>query len=310
MITTRQLDAFRAVMQHGTVTGAAEALGLTQPAISKLIAALEDETRLRLFDRVRKRLVPTPEGELLYLEAEKMVLGLHALQRVAEGLRTTRAGRLNLVAMPALGQRHLPRIVARFLEEHPEAAVTLHTHGSQVANQWVAGQQVDLGLSLLNVEHPSVIKRTLCRVEAVAALPPGHRLAARERLTPEDFAGESFVSFTRDTRTRHAIDQVFEAADVDRVQRIEAYISDGACSFVAEGLGLSLVDPFTAAHFAAEGSIVVRPFAPAVPYQIRLLRPRHRAPSRLAAAFEAFLEEAMDALIEELGIRRFTPPAR
>lgn len=310
MITTRQLDAFRAVMQHGTVTGAAEALNLTQPAISKLIAALEDETGLRLFDRVKKRLVPTPEGELLYLEAEKMVLGLGALQRVAEGLRTTRAGRLHVIAMPALGERHLPRILARFLRDHPDAEVALHTQGSQVANQWVAGQQVDLGLSLLNIEHPSVIKRTLCRVEAVAALPPGHRLAERELLRPLDFAGESFVSFTRDTRTRHVIDQVFEAADVDRVQRIEAYISDGACSFVAEGLGVSLVDPFTAASFVADGSIVTRPFAPAVPYQIRLLRPRHRPPSRLAAAFEAFLDDALAELIAELGIRSFTPPGR
>lgn len=310
MITTRQLDAFRAVMQHGTVTGAAEAMSLTQPAISKLIASLEGETRLRLFERVRKRLVPTPEGELLYEEAEKMVLGLKALQRVADGLRTARAGRLHLVAMPALGDRHLPRIIARFLRRHPDAEVALHTHGSQIANQWVAGQQVDLGLSLLNIEHPSVIKRTICRVEAVAALPPGHRLAERDVLRPADFAGERFISFTPETRMRHAIDQVFEAADIDRVQRIEAYVSNGACSFVAEGLGVALVDPFTAAAFTADGSIVVRPFAPAVPYQIRLLRPRHRAPSRLATAFESFLEEALSALVAHLGIREFTPPGR
>lgn len=307
MITTRQLDAFRAVMRHGTVTEAAELLHLSQPAISKLIASLERETRLTLFDRVKKRLVPTPEGELFYQEAERMVLGLDSLQRVAEELRTTRAGRLNIVAMPALGQRHLPRIVAGFLEEHPDADVSLHIHGSQVANQWVAAQQVDLGLSLLNIEHPAVVKRTLCQVEAVAALPPDHRLADREILTPRDFAGEPFISFTRDTRTRHAIDQVFEAADVDRVQRIEVYISEAACSFVAAGQGVSLVDPFTAEAFVADGSLVTRPFAPVIPYHIRLLRPRHRTASQLATAFEAFLEDALARLIAKAGIRRHAP---
>lgn len=310
MITTRQLDAFRAVIQHGTVTRAAEAMSLTQPAISKLIASLEGETRLRLFERVRKRLVPTPEGELLYAEAEKMVLGLNSLQRMADGLRTTRTGRLHLVAMPALGDRHLPHLIARFLCQHPEAEIALHTYGSQVTNQWVVGQQVDLGLSLLNIEHPSVIKRTLCRVEAVAALPQGHPLTEREVLEPADFAGERFISFTPETRMRHAIDQVFEAADVDRIQRIEAYVSGGACSFVAEGLGIALVDPFTATAFTADGSIVVRPFVPAVPYRVRLLRPRHRAPSRLATAFERFLEKALLELVENLGIRQFTPPGR
>lgn len=185
--------------------------------------------------------MPTPEGRLLYKEAEQMVLGLKALQRVAEGLRTTRAGRLHLVAIPALGDRHLPCIIARFLRQHPDAEVALDAHGSQIVNQWVAGQQVDLRLSLLNIEHPSVIKRTLCRVEAVAALPPGHRLVACEALHPADFAGERFISFTPETRMRHAIDQVFEAADVNRVQRIEAYVSNGACTFVAEGLGVALV---------------------------------------------------------------------
>lgn len=307
VITTRQIDAFRAVMRHGTVTEAAELLHLSQPAISKLIASLERETSLTLFDRVKKRLVPTPEGELFYQEAERMVLGLESLQRMAEDLRTTRSGHLNIVAMPALGQRHLPRIVAGFLQEHPEAHVSLHIHGSQVANQWVAGQQVDLGLSLLNIEHPAVIKRTLCQVEAVAVLPVDHPLAARDLLTPRDFVGERFISFTRDTRTRHAIDQVFEAADVDRVQRIEVYISEAACGFVAAGQGVSLVDPLTAGAFVADGSLITRPFAPAIPYHIRLLRPRHRTASQLAKGFEAFLEGALIRLIAEAGIRRHVP---
>lgn len=304
MITPRQLDAFRAVMIHGTVTAAAELLDLTQPAISKLIAGLERETQLKLFERLRKRLVPTPEAELFFDEAERLSLGLNSLQRVAASLRSERAGRLNIVVMPALGQRYLPQIIARFLTEHPDAEVALHTHGSQVGNQRVASQQVDLVLSFLNTEHPSVIKRTLCRVEAVAALPPGNPLAERDMLEPADFAGLPFISFTSDTRTRHAVDQVFEAADVDRVKRIETYISEAACALVAEGVGVSLVDPFTAAAFAADGRIITRPFSPAPPYAIRLLRPRYRAQSRLAASFEIFLEEALNGLVAELNIRR------
>lgn len=308
MITPRQLDAFRAVMIHGTVTEAAELLNLTQPAISKLIAGLERETQLKLFERLRKRLVPTPEAELFFDEAERLALGLNSLQRVAASLRSERAGRLNIVVMPALSQRHLPRIIARFLAEHPDAEVALHTHGSQVGNQRVASQQVDIVLSFLNTEHPSVIKRTLCRVEAVAALPPGHALAERRTLAPADFAGLPFISFTSDTRTRHAVDQVFETADIDRVQKIETYISETACALVAEGVGVSLVDPFTAAAFAADGLIAVRPFSPAPVYTVRLLRPRYRAQSKLAVSFEAFLDKALSELVA--GPDFETPEAR
>lgn len=308
MITIRQLEAFRAVIHNGTVTGAAEALNLSQPAVSKLIASLEHETALQLFERRRKRLVPTPEGELLYLEAEKMVLGLTELERIAEGLRSLSMGQLNIVSMPALGQRYLPRIISSFLAEHSRANITLHVHGSQVVNQWVVGQQVDLGISLLNIEHPSVSKSTLCQVEAVVALPPDHPLTTHAIIEPRDLAGIDFISFTRDTRMRHAIDQVFEAADVDRRIQLEVYISEAACSFVAEGLGVALVDPFTAATFAREGAIAIRSFRPAVPYQVRLLRPRHRASSRLAEAFIQFLEQEIPVMIAHQGISSFSAP--
>ncbi len=290
MITMRQLEALRAVIENHTVTEAAKIMRLSQPAISKLISNLEFETKLTLFLRDRRRLDPTPEALILYEQSLRIFDGLSEITRVSSDLRNLRGGRLNIFSLPALGKSILPKMLAAFTQEHDQARVGLHVHSSRTVLQAVVSRRVDMGLSMIGTDHPGVDCRGLCRVNAVCALPLGHRLASREAIDAEDLDGESFISFGQDARARELIDLAFEERGVVRQLRVETHISESACAIVANGSGVALVDPFTAGEFARHGEIFVRPFTTEIPYEFCLLTPREQPLSLLAQSFIAALE--------------------
>jgi DNA-binding transcriptional LysR family regulator len=194
--------------------------------------------------------------------------------------------------LPAFGLHILPRLIAGFVQDKPDASVVLQVRTSPKVIDWVMAQQVDVGISLLPVDHPAVRVERVASVDAVCVLPLGHALAGRALINAVDLRGEMFISLGREDRSRHMIDRVFDEAGVARLMRLETHLSEVACVFVANGAGVSIVDPFTAADFAT-GRIVVRPFEPKIRFDIYLLFPAFRPRSLLLDAF-------VDALKQEV----------
>ncbi len=294
--TYRQIEAFKAVMEVGRVTDAANKLHLSQPAVSKLLANFEFALGMRLFSRSKKRLTPTAEAQALLREINKVFVGVQAVTRFAGELRNLRIGELTIVSVAAFGQRHVPRILAEFLKKHDSVNIGLHLRNSSDVADWVASQKADIGISMMPVDHPAVRHEILCEVDAVCVIPPGHRLRTKRFIEPSDLAGENFISFTRDGRLRHVIDSVFERARVSRDLRIEAFMSDSACAFVAANVGVSIVEPLTAREYASNGQLIMKPFRPSVLYQFRLLFPRFRESSLLSQAFAEELRASIQTL--------------
>lgn len=284
MITPRQLEAFRAVMEHGTATAAAERLGVSQPAVSKILAGLEAEIGYPLFTRVRRRLAPTSEARLLAAEAARLYDGLERVAEVARAIRERQVGDLHICSTPALGRTVLPDVMAGFLRKHGDAHIVFHVRSSTYVNQRTIDQQLDLGFSMMPFEHPSMVAEELSRAAAVCVLPRDHKLARRKVIRPADLRGERFLSFPLDGRMRHLIDAAFEQERIERRTRIDVYSSAEACALAARGAGVSIVEPFTARDCASAGIAIV-PFEPRIRYLFRALRPRFRQSSLLADAF-------------------------
>jgi DNA-binding transcriptional LysR family regulator len=162
MLTMRQLEAFRAVIETGSITKASERLGLSQPAVSKLIAGLERETGLQLFRRDRRRLLATPEAARIYEEAQRLFVGLSDVMRLAEELGALKSGVLTVASLSAIGRGHLPRILAEFLRAHPKVSMSLQVRSSNKVVQWAIAQQIDVGIAQTGIEHPE-IGRASCR---------------------------------------------------------------------------------------------------------------------------------------------------
>jgi DNA-binding transcriptional LysR family regulator len=280
----RQIEAFRAVIEAGSVTSAADRLRISQPAVSKLISELERSIRLSLFTRERRRMVPTPEAHLLFEEIDRVFQGMDRIERFADALREKRAGRVRLGCLPSLGLRVVPDLIARFALERPDVDLTVHVRTSVKIADWVIGQQIDLGISLLRVDHPSVVVEPLTSANGVCILPLGHPLAAKSVITPQDLVGVPFIRLGREDHAEQIISRVFDHGGVPRRVQLETNLSAVACRLVTMGVGVSIVDPFTAAE-VPQTEIVIRPFRPAIKFEMWLLYPAHRPRSQLIEAF-------------------------
>lgn len=294
MITPRQLEAFAAVMERGTVTAAAERLGVSQPAVSKILAGLEVEIGYPLFTRIKRRLAPTSEAQLLAGEVSRLYRGLERVSEVAREIRDRQVGDLHIYSTPALGRTVLPDVLAGFLKRHAKAHVVFHVRSSTYVNQKMVDQQLDLGFSMMPFEHPAMVAEELSRAAAVCVLPGDHRLARRKVVRPADLRGERFLSFPLDGRMRHLIDAAFEQDRIERRTQVDVYSSAEACALAARGVGVSIVEPFTARDYRGEGIAIV-PFEPRIRYLFRAMRPRYRKPSRLADAFLGAVKDHLKA---------------
>ncbi len=289
----RQLEAFRAVIVAGSVTGAGEILRISQPAVSRLIADLERDVGFMLFARRKKRLHPTPEATYLFNEVERSFSGLDKIAQVVEDIRDLKTGYLQIACLASLSFRFLPDVVSEFLAGRPDVMVSLQPRASTKMLEWIEAQQFDIGIAELPAEHPAVEVKPVS-LRCVCVLPAGHPLAARETITPADLDGLPFISLNRDHMTFHHLQNAFAAARAVRDIRVETRLFAPACAFVAKGAGVSVVDPVTAADYAAWG-VVARPFEPAIPFDMGILFPAHRPRSRLVEAFAATLEEHLEA---------------
>ncbi len=291
----RQLEAFKAVIENGTVSQAAEVLRISQPAVSKLIAALEHGVGFTIFERVRGRLVPTPEAGMLYAEVERAFVGVKEISRAVDSIRDLKKGRLIVGVIPALASGFIQEVITDFQAERPDITVSMHSRSSIKIHQQVAASQFELGITASPIEHSGVETEFLCRVEALCVLPPGHRLANRELIEPQDLEGEPFISLSALDHSRQRIDHPFEEAGVRRDLRIETPMGISACAFVAKGAGVSIVDPFSALEFQT-APIVAKPFRPAVAFDIALRYPLNRRRSHLIRTFAAAIHDKIAAM--------------
>ena len=283
-ISPRQLEAFRAFMEVGSVTGAAERLHLSQSAVSKILSGLEYSVGYPLFLREKKRLLPTREARLLQKEVDRIFRSLEELGGFVRDLRNLEQGELSILTTAPIGETILPDVIAGFLGKHPQIRLSFEIRSSDVVNQRISDQHADLGFSMVPFDHPSVASEVLFHVPACCALPGGHALASRKRISAEDLRDEPFISFLAGSRMRHLVDAVFEQRQISRAMRHEVYASQDAIVLVRKGLGVAIVDPLTAARQAGK-DLVMRPFEPQIDYTFKAMRPRFRDASRLADAF-------------------------
>jgi len=297
MLNPRQIEAFRTVIVTGGVTSAAKALNISQPAVTRLIHDLQYVLGLTLFERRGTRLVPTNEALSLYREVERQFVGLEQIHNAARNLRDGLSGSLRIAALPTFNVGFLPRLVAAYMKDKPGLDIAIYGSISSQVVDWVATGFCDIGFAQYPLDFPHIDAEQLPSVAAVAVVPEGHRLAEKAVIEPLDFVGEPFVSLAGSTQWRYRTDALFSAARVTRQIRVETPLSMIACSLVASGAGIGIVDPSTAAEYGGRG-IVVRPFQPKVLYDVGVVWPAGRFRSPLALGFVESVVRAMQHLAD------------
>ena len=292
----RHLSAFRAVMMCGTVTEAASRLLLTQSAVSRLLSALENEIGFKLFTRYGGRLVPTPEGHAFFTETERILVGIDEIAAIAGDIRAHRSARLRLAVIPLLAHGLLPKAIAAFAERHPTVRSSFVMPPQWDFGHRMAEYQFDLGLTVLPVEHPSLRSEVFADVAGVVAMPPGHPLSDRPSLGARDLADEPLITQPQHALMRDHITAVFAAAGLTPNVRTESVSGFTACQLVAQGLGLAIVDAFSASAFE-HGEIVIRPWTEPLQISCAFLFPADRQLSAVVRNFQEVVRKTVDDFI-------------
>ena len=289
---TRALAAFRQTMLTGSVTDAAALLGRTQPAISRLLKELEADLGFALFERVKGRLVPTPEGRLFFEEVQRSFRGFERLSDVATEIRQGRRGTLRLAVMPAAAASFLPGALARFAAAAPGIALELSVQPSVEVVRLVQLQECDLGIVEGSAPVPglSVLRRHALRGVLIA--PRGRRLPRRPaRLA--DLHGQPFVALSPGPSSLGAQLAVLMQRDgVEPRIIVQTQLAATVSALVHQGLGLGVVDEQTALVHQAQGGVVRLLDAP-VAMQVRFVRDAELPPAAPLRALVALCDESL-----------------
>jgi DNA-binding transcriptional LysR family regulator len=283
-LTYRQLEAFVAVLETGSVTRAAERLHISQPALSQLISNFESDLGYPMFRRSGGRLAPTAEAELLRDEVQSALAAVERACRRAQDIGSFRAGRLAISAFPAFAATALPRLLAPFCEEHPGVRVTLNATGSsaQMAEE-VSLQRVDFALSDFPGRANGVIAEHLRRYHAVCVVQLTHAFAGRKVLPLAEVGKEQLVCVREEDEARALALQGFHAAGVDVQWNKEVSLSASACAWVAAAGGVAIVDPLVSEDW--RGRLLSIHTSPPIIFDLWLLRSETRPLTRIASAF-------------------------
>jgi DNA-binding transcriptional LysR family regulator len=284
-----QLEAFVEAARRGNVSRAAEALFLTQPALSARLKGLETELGVDLLIRTKRGVRLSDAGKEFLPYAQR------ALEAVSDGrqflaeLARGGAGRLAIGVAPAVSTSVLPSMLSRFRGEYPNIQVVVRTGHSEEILDMVLREQVELGL-VRELRHPDIVATPLYEDELVLVVEPSHPFASARRIRVADFASEHLILFDHTSTYHELTSTLFREAGVVPRGVMELDTIDAAKKMVEQGLGVALL-PYTAvASEVAAGRLASAKLADAKAIRRRVVAVRRRdlgPPSELASAFLA-----------------------
>ena len=294
---TRQLAAFCAVVERQSFSQAAERLGVTQPAVSQQVRALEERLGKRLLDRSGRRVEPTEAGLALYRGAQRLLsLEGQLLDELDAADGGELGGTLQVGASTGPGSTVVPVLLCEFQKNNPGVSVSLSISDTQSVVERVAERELELGVVGAARRHRGVTFEPFFRDDVVLACPPGHRFAGRS-ITLDDLRKEPLIVMQEGAGVRQVLEDELRRAGTrlrELEPRLELGLQESARSAVAAGYGVTFISRAAIEADLAAGTLAtarVKGLDPA--REISLVRAAGRSPTRAAQAFVEFAKDRL-----------------
>jgi DNA-binding transcriptional LysR family regulator len=296
LMDTRQLQAFCAVVEKKSFSQAAEQLGVTQPAVSLQVRALEQRLGQSLLDRSGRRVEPTEAGRRLYKSAQRMLALEQQLLEEVSADDGRLAGTLAIGASTGPGAHLVPVLLCEFQREHPDLHVALSIWDTQTVIEHVADRQLELGVVGALRRHRSLEFEPLVRDEIVLAVPPGHQ-AAGGTITVDELKEETLIVMQEGAGVRQVVEEELRRAGL-RLRgvepKLELGLQESVKSAVAAGYGVAFISRTAIEGELASGRLAAAQVEGVEPArQIYIVRARGRSATRAAEAFLTFAKERL-----------------
>ncbi len=250
-----QLRVFHTVATVGTVTGAANALHVSQPAVSKQLKELELAVGAALFDRVPRGLSLTQVGELMLGHTSRIFAEEASLKGELAALLGVASGRLSVGASTTIGNYLVPTLFGLYRELHPAIELELVIANTQDIQRAVLDNRVDLGLVEGGVQAPALETRVFGEDEMVAIVAPGDPLLGRAPLTPRELAAAPLIAREPGSGTREVIEEAFMTLQVELTPRMVLGSTEAIKQAVAARLGVAMVSRLAVQAELASGQL-------------------------------------------------------
>ena len=295
----RRLQVFHTVAKHLSFTKAADALFMTQPAVTFQVRQLEEQFDTRLFDRVQGRIALTPAG-VVALEYAERILALSAeLESRLREMSGEDTGPLLVGASKTIAEFLLPRVLAEFKALHPGIVPRLFVENSEKVQERVAERSLDVGFIEGESHLPSLAFEVCCDDELQVVCVPSHPLARKPAVAPRSLAEHAYIGREPGSGTREVIDLYLRKAGLgpDSLQVVmEASSPEALKGMVATGLGFTIMSRASVAKEMRLGELAGIPLSPALVRHLAVVFPRERMHSRAVDAFVRFARDRLAAL--------------
>ncbi len=252
----RDVQVFRAVMQAGTTSKAATLLGISQPAVSQSIRKFEAACELRLFERLRGRLVPTQEATSLMVEVDRCFTGFEMIEHRIRSLKSFGLGRLSVGSFPALGTGFMPRAIASFNLDRRQIQLSFQVMSSREIYQQVTAGQLDFGLMADELAVAGLEHSKFATVPSVLVMNGDHPLARKKNLDVDDLANHPFIALNPEDVGRRALESALAAQGKALRSVIETPYSNSVCEFALRGVGMGMAHPVMALDYVSRGLLL------------------------------------------------------
>ena len=255
---TRQLAAFCAVVERRSFSQAAERLGVTQPAVSLQVRALEKRLGTQLLDRSGRRVEPTEAGMRLFRGAQRMLqLEEQMLDEVASEGAGALTGELSIGASTGPAAVVVPVLLCEFHERHPDLRISLEVHDTQTVVDLVAERGLELGIVGAARRHRAVRFEPILEDEVILICPPGHSFAGRT-ITVDDLRGENLILMQEGAGVRQVVEDELRTLGVrlrDLSVSLELGLQESVRSAVQAGYGITFISRTAVESDLAAGTV-------------------------------------------------------
>lgn len=288
-VLLQHLITFCRVVEEGSFTRAAQVQNLTQPSVTKQVAALEDHLQVQLFTRHGKQIHLTPVGDLVYEYARQIVHLVGQCEGAVRELRSPGSGHVTVGCVHTIGLFTLPDLLAEFAREHPLVKINVKTGNNIETVTMLLHGEVDVGLITTPQVHERLQAVPLYEDPLVVVSSAEYATGLSPTLSRNELARQPMIAFMRGARFRITTDQLLEQMGISPNVVMEFDNHEAIKTMVRLGFGVAL-EPISAVRKELESGELVRLNVPDLPHSSRTTSLILRRDERRSPAVNAFLQ--------------------
>jgi len=286
----RHIEIFHAIYTTGSITNAAKILHVSQPSVSKVLSHAEMQLGFNLFERVKGRLIPTDEAEMLFDEVDKIYQQMRSIKNTAENIKKSEYGHINLGLTPALGFNAIPNAIAKYHDVHHKVNFNVQTLHNDSVMQALLEHKCDLAILFSPNVIPGVTSIEFAQSELVIVYPKTSFPDCPDKLTLSQLQDFEYIDISESGPlgdllwTRMMKDNITLESPI----KVQTYFI--AARLVAQGAGICVVDKFTALGNMSD-NIAMASFDPPLNFSVNALHLENRNLSKVTEEFIPFLDK-------------------